>query len=69
MNDPSNIAMVQVVKVVTEIQTGTALPGFPFLFPVLVLLVTASTALVRVATKASQALHAEDGHVLVAVVE
>jgi hypothetical protein len=69
MNDPNNRAKVQVVKVVSEVQAGTALPGFPFLFPDLVLLVTASTALVRVATKASQALHAEEGHVLVAVVE
>jgi len=67
MNNPNNRAKVQVVKVVTEVQAGAAL--FPFLIPDLVLLVTASTALVRVATNASQALHAEEGHVLVAVVE
>lgn len=69
MNSPNNRAKVQVVKAVTEVQAGRALFGVPFLFPDLVLLVTASTALVRVATKASQALHAEEGHVVVAVVE
>lgn len=69
MNDPNNRARVQVVKAVTEVQARAALPEFTFLFPFLVLLVMASTALVRVATKASQALHAEEGHVLVAVVE
>jgi hypothetical protein len=61
-----------------EGQAATAMPElpapfpfpFPFpSFPVLVLLLMASTALVLVATKASQALHAEEGHVLVAAVE
>ena len=69
MSNPNNRAKVHVAKVVAEVQAGIALPGFPFLFPDLVLLVTASTAFVRVATKASQALHTEAGHVLVAVVE
>lgn len=69
MNDPNNRAKVQVVDVITEVQAGRALLGVPFLFPDLVLLVIASTALVRVATKASQALHVEEGHVVVAVVE
>ena len=69
MNSPNNRAKIHVVKAVTEVQAGRALFGVPFLFPDLVLLVTASTALVRVATKASQALHAEEGHVVVAVVE
>lgn len=69
MYNPNNIASDQVVRAVAGVQARVAPPDFPFLFPDLVLLLMASTALVRVATKASQALHADVGHVLVAVVE
>lgn len=69
MNDPSNRANVQVVKAMAEVQGVIALPEFPAPLFLLVLLLKASTPLVRVAMKASQALHAEEGHVLVAVVE
>ena len=69
MYDANNRASVQVVKAVAEVQAGIAPPDIPFLFPGLVLLLMASTASVRVATKASQALHADEGHVLVVAVE